>query len=40
MTVDVQYGMGKTLQRAGLNTLMGIGTVFVMLVLLSLLISL
>ena len=39
MTVDVQYGMGKTLQRAGLNTLMGIGTVFVMLVLLSLLIS-
>ena len=32
MTVDVQYGMGKTLQRAGLNTLMGIGTVFVMLV--------
>ena len=40
MTVDVQYGMGKTLQRAGLNTLMGIGTVFVMLILLSLLISL
>ena len=40
MTVDVQYGMGKTLQRAGLNTLMGIGTVFVMLVLLSFLISL
>ena len=40
MTVDVQYGMGKTLQRAGLNTLMGIGTVFVMLVVLSLLISL
>ena len=31
MSVDVQYGMGKTLQRAGLNTLMGIGTVFVML---------
>ena len=26
MSVDVQYGMGKTLQRAGLNTLMGIGT--------------
>ena len=40
MSVDVQYGMGKTLQRAGLNTLMGIGTVFVMLVVLSLLISL
>ena len=32
MSVDVQYGMGKTLQRAGLNTLMGIGTVFVMLI--------
>lgn len=40
MSVDVQYGLGKTLQRAGLNTLMGVGTVFVMLVLLSLLISL
>ena len=40
LSVDVQYGLGKTLQRAGLNTLMGIGTVFVMLVLLSLLISL
>ena len=40
MSVDVQYGMGKTLQRAGLNTLMGIGTVFVMLILLSLLIAL
>ena len=40
MTVDVQYGMGKTLQRAGLNTLMGIGTVFVMLIMISLIISL
>lgn len=40
LSVDVQYGMAKTLQRAGLNTLMGVGTVFVMLVLLSLLISL
>ena len=40
LSVDVQYGMGKTLQRAGLNTLMGLGTVFVMLILLSLLISL
>ncbi len=40
MSVDVQYGMGKTLQRAGLNTMMGIGTVFVILILLSLLISL
>ena len=40
MSVDVQYGLGKTLQRAGLNTLMGVGTVFVMLLLFSLLISL
>ena len=40
MSVDVQYVMAQTLQRAGLNTLMGVGTVFVMLILLSLLISL
>lgn len=40
MSVDVQYGMAQTLKRAGLNTLMGVGTVFVMLILLSLLISL
>ena len=40
LSVDVQYSMAQTLQRAGLTTLMGIGTVFVMLVLLSLLISL
>lgn len=40
LSVDVQYSMGETLKRAGLNTAMGIGTVFVMLVLLSLLISL
>ena len=40
MSVDIQYGLGKTLQRAGLNTLMCVGTVFVMLVLVSLLISL
>ena len=35
MNVDVQYSMGVTLQRAGLNTLMGIGIVFLMLVFLS-----
>lgn len=35
MSVDVQYPMSVTLQRAGLNTLMGIGTVFLMLVFLS-----
>lgn len=40
MTVDVQYPMSVTLQRAGLNTLMGIGTVFLMLVFLSFIISL
>lgn len=35
MTVDVQYPMSLTLKRAGMNTIMGIGTVFVMLVFLS-----
>ena len=35
LTVDIQYPMSVTLQRAGLNTLMGIGTVFAMLVFLS-----
>lgn len=35
MTVDIQYPMSVNLQRAGLNTLMGLGTVFVMLVFLS-----
>lgn len=40
MTVDVQYGMGKTLERAGLNTVMGLATVFIMLIFLSFLISL
>ena len=39
-TVDVQYPMSVTLQRAGLNTLMGIGTVFLMLIFLSFVISL
>lgn len=40
MTVDVQYPLSVTLQRAGLNTLMGLGTVFVMLIFLSFVISL
>lgn len=35
ITVDVQYSMADTLKRAGMNTLMGIGIVFVMLVFLS-----
>lgn len=40
MTVDVQYPMSVTLQRAGLNTLMGLATVFLMLIFLSFIISL
>ena len=40
LSVDVQYPMSVTLQRAGMNTLMGIGTVFLMLVFLSFVISL
>lgn len=35
MTVDIQYPMSVTLQRAGLNTLMGLATVFLMLIFLS-----
>lgn len=35
MSVDVQYSMAVTLQRAGLNTIMGIGIVFLMLIFLS-----
>lgn len=40
MSVDVQYPLSVTLQRAGLNTLMGVGIVFVVLIFLSFLISL
>ena len=39
-TVNAHYGMSEILEKAGLNTLLGMGTVFVMLILLSLLISL
>lgn len=35
MTVDVQYSMAETLKMAGLNTAMGIGIVFIMLLFLS-----
>ena len=35
ITVDIQYSMAETLKRAGMNTVMGIGIVFVMLVFLS-----
>lgn len=34
LTVDVKYSMGETLKRAGMNTLMGLGTVFIILVFL------
>lgn len=40
MSVDVQYPMSVTLQRAGLNTAMGLATVFLMLIFLSFIISL
>ncbi len=40
MTVDVQYPLSVNLQRAGLNTVMGLATVFVMLIFLSFVISL
>lgn len=36
MSFDVNYSMGQKLKQAGLNTLMGVGVVFVMLVFLSL----
>lgn len=35
MTVDIQYSMAETLKRAGMNTAMGIGIVFLMLIFLS-----
>ena len=40
ITFDAQYSMGETLQRAGLNTLMGVGIVFCVLLFLCFLISL
>ena len=40
LVINVNYPMSVTLERAGLNTLMGLGTVFIMLVFLSLVISL
>ena len=39
ITFDAQYSMGETLQRAGLNTLMGVGIVFCVLLFLCFLIS-
>lgn len=40
MTVNPLYSLATNMQRAGLNTIMGMGTVFVVLIFLSLLISL
>lgn len=40
LSVDIQYSMGTILTNAALNTLMGLGTVFVVLVLLIFIISL
>lgn len=39
-SIDVQYPMSVLLQRAGMNTLMGLGIVFAMLIFLTLVISL
>lgn len=40
MSVDVQYPLSVSLERAGLNTVMGLVTVFIMLIFLSFVISL
>lgn len=40
MTVDAKYSTGEILQKAGLNTILGMGTVFVVLIFISFLISL
>lgn len=40
ITTNVQYNMGEKMGKAGLNTLLGMGTVFVILILISLIIAL
>ena len=40
VTVGAHYGMGEILQKAGLNTLLGMGTVFVVLIFMCFIISL
>ena len=40
MTVDAEYSMGEILKKAGLNTVLGMGTVFTVLIFISFLISL
>ena len=39
-TVNAHYGMSEILEKAGLNTLLGMGTVFVVLIFISFIISL
>ncbi len=39
MSTNVKYSFGESMQRAGLNTLLGMGTVFAVLILICLLIS-
>lgn len=40
MTVDAEYSLGEILKKAGLNTVLGMGTVFAVLIFISFLISL
>lgn len=40
LTVSAKFTLGEILQKAGLNTLLGMGTVFVVLIIISLIISL
>lgn len=40
MTVDADYSTGEILEKAGLNTILGMGTVFVVLIFISFIISL
>ena len=40
MTVDGEYSLGEILEKAGLNTVLGMGTVFAVLIFISFLISL
>ena len=40
MTVNAHYSIGEILQKAGLNTILGMGTVFVVLIFISFIISL
>lgn len=40
MSMDIQYSLAVNMQRAALNTVMGLGVVFIMLIFLSFVISL